>query len=181
MEQNRKLRLLVTTSCSNKCPLCCNNSWNFDELPVVNRWNYDEIMFTGGEPLLFPAKLAAFAYAVKSIAKAEGSNPKLYVYTAICDYGKILGVLNEIDGIVLTPHKMSDIEDFITLNNLMNEGTAGLFDGKSMRLNLFPDIKKALPDSINLSKWQIKEIEWIKDCPVPKGEDFRRVSELWTM
>jgi len=98
----------------------------------VNRWNYDEIMFTGGEPLLFPAKLAA-------------------------------------------------IEDFITLNNLMNEGTAGLFDGKSMRLNLFPDIKKALPDNINLSKWQIKEMEWIKDCPVPKGEDFRRVSELWTM
>lgn len=96
MEQNRKLRLLVTTSCPNKCPLCCNNSWNFDELPVVNRWNY-------------------------------------------------------------------------------NEGTAGLFDGKSMRLNLFPDIKKALPDNINLSKWQIKEIEWIKDCPVPKGED---VSEL---
>lgn len=165
MEQNRKLRLLVTTSCPNRCPLCCNNSWNYDELPVMNRWNYDEIMFIGGEPLLFPAKLAAFAYAVKSIAKAEGSNPKLYVYTAICDYGKILGVLNEIDGIVLTPH--------------MNEGTAGLFDGKSMRLNLFPDI--TLPDNINLSKWQIKEMEWIKDCPVPKGEDFRRVSELWTM
>lgn len=38
----------------------------------------------------------------------------------------------------------------------MNEGTAGLFDGKSMKLNLF---KKALPDNINLSKWQIKEIE----------------------
>lgn len=181
MEQNRRLRLLVTTLCPNQCPLCCNNSWDFSKLPIVDRWNYNEIMFTGGEPLLFPAKLAAFAYAVKSISKAEGNNPKLYVYTAVCKYGKILEILNEVDGIVLTPHNISDIEDFVALNTLMNESTAGLFDGKSMRLNLFPDIKKALPDNIDLSKWQVKDMEWIKDCPVPKGEDFRRISELWTM
>lgn len=53
------------------------------------------------------------------------------------------------------------------------------FNGKSMRLNLFSNIKEALPKDIDLSMWHIKDIEWIKDCPVPKGEDFRRVSELW--
>lgn len=30
-----KLRLLVTTKCPNKCPMCCNNSWDFSKLPVV--------------------------------------------------------------------------------------------------------------------------------------------------
>nr|DAN95471.1 MAG TPA: hypothetical protein [Crassvirales sp.] len=33
-----------------------------------------------------------------------------------------------------------------------------------MRLNLFKNIK---------------DMEWIKDCPVPKGEDFKRLSILW--
>ena len=49
-----KLRLLVTTKCPNKCPMCCNNSWDFSKLPVVEHFNYKEIMITGGEPLLFP-------------------------------------------------------------------------------------------------------------------------------
>lgn len=52
-----KLRLLVTTKCPNKCPMCCNNSWDFSKLPVVEHFNYKEIMITGGEPLLFPEKL----------------------------------------------------------------------------------------------------------------------------
>ena len=51
-----KLRLLVTTKCPNKCPMCCNNSWDFSKLPVVEHFNYKEIMITGGEPLLFPGK-----------------------------------------------------------------------------------------------------------------------------
>lgn len=46
-----KLRLLVTTKCPNKCPMCCNNSWDFSKLPVVEHFNYKEIMITGGEPL----------------------------------------------------------------------------------------------------------------------------------
>lgn len=39
-----KLRLLVTTKCPNKCPMCCNNSWDFSKLPVVEHFNYKEIM-----------------------------------------------------------------------------------------------------------------------------------------
>lgn len=177
-EEYRKLRLLVTTLCPNKCPLCCNNSWDFSKLPVVNRWNYDEIMFTGGEPLLFPDKVATLAKSIKTIAKEEGNNPKLYIYTAVCDIIKVTSVIQYVDGIVLTPHNLSDIPKFIDLNNFMKNNNS--FNGKSMRLNLFSNIKEALPIDIDLSMWHIKDMEWIKDCPVPKGEDFRRVSELWS-
>lgn len=38
---NKKLRLLLTTRCPNKCPMCCNNSWDFSRLPVVDRWVKD--------------------------------------------------------------------------------------------------------------------------------------------
>lgn len=51
--------------------------------------------------------------------------------------------------------------------------------GKSLRLNLFADMKLLLPEHIDLSLWNIKEMEWVKDCPVPQGEDFRRIKELW--
>lgn len=34
---NKKLRLLVTTKCNNKCPMCCNKQFNFDKLPIVDR------------------------------------------------------------------------------------------------------------------------------------------------
>ena len=64
-----KLRLLVTTKCPNKCPMCCNNSWDFSKLPVVEHFNYKEIMITGGEPLLFPEKLANLAESIKTVQK----------------------------------------------------------------------------------------------------------------
>lgn len=49
---NKKLRLLVTAKCHNKCPMCCNKQFDFEKIPVVDRLDYDEISITGGEPLL---------------------------------------------------------------------------------------------------------------------------------
>lgn len=103
------------TDCPNKCPMCCNNQFDFSKLPVVDRWNYDEIMITGGEPLLFTDTL--------------------------------VGVLISID--------------------------------VSLRLNLFPDMKALLPKDIDLSLWKVKDMEWVENCPVPEGEDFRRIANLW--
>lgn len=51
MERNKKLRLLVTEKCHNKCPMCCNNKFDIEKIPVVDRFDYDEISITGGEPL----------------------------------------------------------------------------------------------------------------------------------
>lgn len=81
-----KLRLLVTTKCPNKCPMCCNNSWDFSKLPVVEHFNYKEIMITGGEPLLFPEKLVNLAESIKTVQKlAYGNKGKLFLYTALAD------------------------------------------------------------------------------------------------
>lgn len=177
---NKKLRLLVTTRCPNKCPMCCNNSWDFSKLPVVDRWNYDEIMITGGEPMLNAAKLCCLALSIDEVNKAQGLDTKIYVYTSICDWHSLQPVLDLTDGIVLTPHSEKDIKLFVELNDLaLYSILSQTIEGKSLRLSLFPDMKALLPKDIDLSLWKVKDMEWIENCPVPEGEDFRRIAELW--
>lgn len=182
MEGNRKLRLLVTTECPNKCPMCCNNSWDFSKLPKVEHFDYDEIMITGGEPLLFEDKMGKLIDAIKAIHPVlypEEQEPKVYVYTSMCSMYKLANIWNA-DGFVLTPHSKKDVEFFIHTNEFLLKSRLLKDNPKSLRLNLFKDIKEMLPEDIDLSLWKVKDMEWIEDCPVPQGEDFRRLPELWT-
>lgn len=184
MIMNKKLRLLVTTKCPNRCPMCCNNSWDFDKLPVVERWDYDEIMITGGEPLLYSCQVINLVNAIKTITISMGLNTKVYLYTSIC-YIKVLSkIITEsyIDGLVVTPHNERELHHLVHANTLLlakKESNPSIFKSISLRLNLFPDMKALLPKDIDLSMWKVKDMEWIKDCPVPEGEDFRRIAKLW--
>lgn len=172
---NKKLRVLVTTKCPNKYPMCCNNSWDSSSLPVVDRWNYEEIMITGEEPLIHTNKVAELIRSIRVISE-------VYVYTSIAAWDRVRTILAYADGIVLTPHSQSDIDKFVELNNMMQEvkeTKSDFIKGKSLRLNLFADMKLLLPEHIDLSLWNVKEMEWVKGCPVSQGEDFRRIKELW--
>lgn len=185
-EKNKKLRLLVTTDCPNHCPLCCNNRFDFDKLPVVDRWDYDEIMITGGEPMLFPAHLHNILRTIRETQKVMGiPRSKIYVYTANINILCSAVTMNALDGIVYTPHSEKELIRFLGINARITDFDV---DYKSLRLNLFPDIKKLLEDKriagykgTYLSYWQVKDIKWVKDCPVPEGEDFRRIAKLWEM
>ena len=86
-------------------------------------------MITGGEPLLFPEKLANLAESIKTVQKlAYGNKGKLFLYTALADM--LPNYIRYFDGVVYTPHS-------------------------------------------------VKDMQWIKDCPVPADEEFKRVAELW--
>lgn len=172
-----KLRLLVTAQCPNKCPMCCNNSWDFDKLPVVEHFNYKEVMITGGEPLMFPDEVTILSDAIKNANMLAYSHKvSVFIYTALAD--GILTILPHVDGIVYTPHSEKDIESFLKTNRAI-----GLFpevaQNKSLRLNLFANMKAVIPEDTDLSCWQIKDMIWIKDCPVPADEEFKRIGNLW--
>lgn len=181
---NNKLRLVVTALCHNRCSMCCNNRFDLNELPVVDRWDYDEVMLTGGEPMLFPGEVVNLIHTIRKAAACKGKNPKIYMYTAMpqaddvttmgAGKGDLLDVLPMLDGVVVTPHTFFDIYEFEDMNKRLCKDS---IHGKSLRLNLFPEI--TLPDGIDLSAWQVKEMRWVKDCPVPTGEDFRRINQLW--
>ena len=186
---NKKLRLLVTAKCHNKCPMCCNNQFDIEKIPVVDRLDYDEISITGGEPMLAREsceKVLRLVHSFCSVRKAIGMPmPKFYLYAASFDFDTISLSSFIFDGICLTPHSKVDVEKFIDINIKMlaskNSGDAykEFNPNCSLRLNLFTDMKDLLPKDIDLSLWKVKEMEWIKDCPVPEGEDFRRIAKLF--
>lgn len=181
MDINKKLRLLVTTNCPNKCPMCCNNSWDFSKLPIVDRWDYEQIMLTGGEPLLMMDRCCQLLESIRTVTSSMGIYPKIYIYTAICNSEDLTKVLSYVDGIVLTPHDIKSAEKFKEFNKSVNMTKTWKYsipEHKSLRLNLFPEIKEYLNNE-DLSAWCVKDMQWIKDCPVPDGEDFRRIKYLW--
>lgn len=173
---NKKLRLLVTQECPNHCPMCCNNSWDFSKLPVVDRWNYEEIMITGGEPLLYPTLISRLVRGIREVQRVMGIECKIYLYTSRITT-LICGSLYEFDGVVYTPHSEKDIKEFLRVNDALLKTPPP--SNISLRFNLFDNMRSLIPEDTDLHLWKVKDMQWIKDCPVPEGEDFRRISELW--
>lgn len=173
-----KLRLLVTSHCNRSCPGCCNKDWDIKGLPqisVADAAKYSEIMITGGEPLLYPEKVNALMLALIKI------NPsvKIFIYTANI---RELASGNTLDsslfsGIHVTLHE--DITKHeLQLLKYMQERYPITFKTKSMRLQIFPDIKRKI--SIMPKLWKrITFNPWIKNCPLPIDEDFMKLEELF--
>lgn len=196
---NKRCRLLLTTKCPNNCPLCCNKQFDlFKDVPIIDRWNYDEFILTGGEPLMDgTVRLLDFIYNLSAIHNYMGTSPKIFLYTSECkpDYwNRIMPFLN---GITYTVHTEANAKEFITLLKVLSTPEIGydmmypdLFDigTKSLWLNLFPEAKQLIADQLattNLS-WdtvsrffKIRAMEWKENCPVPEGEDFRRINNPW--
>jgi len=162
-----KLRLLLFEECNRNCLGCCNKDWNLDSLEKETAYEkYDEILLTGGEPLLKSTFVINTIYKIR-----KTSNAPIFVYTAKVDnLTDIFSVLDVSDGLTVTLHEQSDVYPFNTFNNAL---LIKNINGKSLRCNIFKDIK------INLSDyplWVIKNnIEWIKNCPLPENEVFKRI------
>lgn len=175
---NKKLRLVVTEKCHNKCPMCCNNRFDLKAIPVVDRFDYDEISITGGEPMLYPDKVAEIADTLRKAAKIVGANPKIWLYTSKLNPMTFRMIAKYIDGVCYTPHNAVEVAMFKAVNRMLLRSEVGVGkEGFSLRLNLFKEQAKALKKE-NLSLWKVKDMVWIKDCPIPEGEDFRRISNL---
>jgi len=163
----KKLRLLLFEKCNRNCFGCCNKDWDLSKLEVENDFSkYEIIMLTGGEPLLAPN------YVLKIIDKIRKvSSAKIYVYTAKTNKPRdILKVLNSSDGLTVTLHDQADVSAFISLNTFL---CAADLTKKSMRLNIFKGINIS---RCFLHQWKVKEnIEWIKNSPLPKDEEFKKL------
>ena len=188
----KKLRLLFTEKCNRNCGGYCNKGYNLKKLPKVTHFNYDEILITGGEPLLFLEQLKGYIKAIRVVSKA-----KIIIYTSLVNRwtyanlgyfwktdDSILKIIKFVDGITLTLHTQQDSDNFadllyiieISCKSITEESIYNTFKTKSLRLNVFKGIK--LPENfpMALSLWNVKDnIEWIKDCPLPVDEEFKRV------
>lgn len=166
-----KLRLLITKNCDKNCVGCCNKDWNLDSLPICTDFSrYDEIILTGGEPLLYPSLVSNLLYQIRK----SNQKCKLYLYTAKSS-PYLSNIINHelIDGVVLTLHNESDVKPFYSLDHFLIR--SGLTHPKiSLRLNVFKGIE--VQSSL---LWKVKrDMEWIKDCPLPVNEVFMKLKNL---
>lgn len=170
----KKLRLLVTPDCNRTCAGCCNKDWDLNKLQTCTDFHgYSEIMLTGGEPSLVIDKVEKILIAINK------QNPKayVYIYTAKPEIAYLDMIADGLlTGITLTLHTMRDIAPFVIFNeHLEVRDFYANIKIASFRLNVFKSVRfKA--HGIIADMWVIKDnIEWIKDCPLPKDEVFMKI------
>jgi len=174
---NKKLRLLVADKCNRNCPKCCNKLYDLDKLPIVTNYDqYDEIIFTGGEPMLNPD----FLMGVIDGARTIRPGATLYLQTAKVDeYYKAAQVLDRLNGMTVTLHESADINHLVMFNKFIPDSFRR---DKSLRVSVSSKmIKESWWDYKKLNHlqgWEIKFFEFEDECPVPEGEDFKRIKCL---
>ena len=169
---NKKLRFIVTYDCPRNCEGCCNKDFSPPpkiSMPQVLSGIYKEIYITGGEPLLYPKDLVNFL--IKS--RIFQPETKLFLYSAeasnLLNWVKILPYLN---GLTFTLHEDKDFDALLDLQECL-EDLSQYLPQQSLRLNNFT--KKYVAHY-----WETKQVEWIKNCPLPKGEDIYRLDKEFT-
>jgi organic radical activating enzyme len=164
-----KLRLLLHSECNRSCSGCCNKDWDLAALPIVSSFKgFSEIMLTGGEPMLHSDLIFS---TIESIKKEDTKVP-IYLYTAdVSKVRRVLTLLSELDGLTLTLHNQEDIIPFEAFNSFLLFSD---FINKSLRLNVFKGVDL---NAFDLSMWRVKkDMEWVKNCPLPLDEVFMRLS-----
>lgn len=168
------LRLLLWEECNRTCEGCCNKDFDLPNLPVLNpedALHYDLIMLTGGEPMLNPSTVTRTADHLRKYTDA-----KIVMYTAATyDSLRLPVVCTHLDGVTVTVHEPSDVNDLYLLDEALCIWQDDYPQDFSARLNIFAGCEV---DRTRLNfGWYIKDnIEWIKDCPLPENEDFKRLS-----
>lgn len=156
-----------TSSCDNKCAHCIDLKYNglgikqpnVSEIArtiIENKSGYDDVLFLGGEPCLYLAKLIDCIDLIK-----EHTNLKIYVTTSvplIChnQYQMFTTLLSKIDGINLSvQHYKEDIADQI-------RRTKSLFDRQEFYNSL--QYKNKIRINLNIVKPYLYTKEDITNC-----------------
>ena len=162
------LRLLLFEECNRACEGCCNKQFDLDNLPVEKDFStYEMIILTGGEPMLRPKIVLEAIRKIRNQSKA-----KIILYTAYLNpYNSLTyQVLAELDGVTLSLHEQSDINNFQTLQVVIKPAMKDWDFSK--RLNVFKEVDLT---NIDTSGWVVKkDVEWIENCPLPENEVFMR-------
>ena len=158
--------------CHNDCPLCVNKNFDLGGLPKVatgkGLQGYSEIILTGGEPMLKPQLVKDTIIWVRAHTDA----PIFMYISKLDDVEEVMRIAEMVDGLTVTIHHQKWVEDFLRLDEAMRE--SGRFTDWSGRLKVFEYIKMDTSKAHEL--WDVRDKEfWIIDCPLPEGEDFKRL------
>jgi hypothetical protein len=152
---------------------CCNKGWKYEPPRPITHCKYEEIMITGGEPLLFPDRVIDLVHWLR-----WRSTAKIFVYTAmVTDF---IQIADETDGMTLTLHTAEDARAFAAWTREdASRKWLQRYKG-SLRLNIFGEAFREPKFILIPMQFAVKLVEWIKDCPLPRGEVLLKLNNLWT-
>ena len=133
------IHLYVNSYCGNKCPLCCNNKYDIDNLPVITVEQLKKattLCLTGGDPFFYNG-INSF---VNRLRRQYSNINYIYAYTSgsalFLNKNNYKEQIENLDGINVCPKTKNDWKFFtswidkIEMNELNN---------KSNRLYVFDD------------------------------------------
>ena len=170
--ERMRLRLLLFEECHNDCPLCVNKNFDLGDLERVHSSKefkkYSEIILTGGEPMLYPSYVKDIIGWVR-----KGTDAPIFIYISKLDnIEAVMEIAELVDGVTVTIHQQRWVDDFLRLDEAMRE--SGRFKNWSGRLKVFEYIDMDTSKAHEL--WDVRDKEyWIVDCPLPEGEEFKRL------
>lgn len=173
-EKNEKtekiIHLLITPLCDRKCPYCCNNQYDMNEIPLVSEEELSKaevLCLTGGEPFKYSSPSNIAKYYKRKYPNIK----RVYVYTnavELVEYILTYGYLSfpGIDGLSVSIKTQRDKEAFE-----MHIG--GKLDYvKENRLYVFNNL---YPDKKHTSNFEVFERKWQKDFVPADDSIFRRM------
>ena len=173
-----KLRLVITEECSRNCPGCCMNQPPVVPDEILSDQLQDhpaqDVFITGGEPML------ESWFNIASLCEdLEKYGKKRYLYSAYAqDLNRWMSVLPYIDGITFTIHDRTDLSFFVKLNEAVVDYMETSGRSLSIWLNVFEFTEQECQGMEMLfNKWNVRMRTWKDNCPLPDGEDFRRL--IW--
>lgn len=169
----KDLRLLLLEKCNRNCEGCCNKDFNLKNLPIETQFaGYENIMLTGGEPLLDPFLIIKTIRIIKN----QNKEAKIILYTAKTDTPYLLiPILMMLNGLTVTLHEQKDVKPFKELTKVLLHSKNDFKKTISFRVNIFKGIN--VRGGI-ANFWKVKDnMEWIKNCPLPTNEVFKRISK----
>lgn len=191
------MHLFLLRTCRHKCPMCCNNLYDIDEIPVATveeLKTVDTICFTGGEPFLVE-DLSKIAVKLK---KQFPNITTIYSYTSgfsllmymkkFADKGKC--GLEGLDGITISPKDGKDWSAAKTLmaNDIYRKSLKKL---SSNRIYVFLEDEKTdengetvsspaddIQEYLTDSNFELIKRYWDPEFKTPDNEIFRRLPIL---
>lgn len=170
-------RLIATRKCHQQCSYCVNTQYKnvynincFDELAT-----FDEIVVTGGEPMLWPGRLARLLNCVEASNKLAN----LYIYASVwtthtpySDY-----ILDSVDGVTFTLHDESGLLELSKLQRgIARREASNLGSHRLKILDSFGGTVKIVPKFFD----RVTKFTPTNPCLLPSNEVLLELSpEVW--
>ena len=169
---NDRLRLKITDKCQRSCELCSNKYFpDVEKFDFRTAFKYKEVYLTGGEPMLDIMTVKALTTFFTEM------KVKVFIYSSMCcmkDLANWSSLICDykLSGITFTVHELAHMHEFKRLDRLVAMETQYRKQPLSLRFNRFDHFDV---DYVPVFDWSIKKTRWIENCPMPAGEDFRRL------